>query len=51
MSPVNEEFEYHTLRFKKLSYEAVKQQAIVYFDQHKILTTLHLKKVLREASY
>ncbi|EAY31031.1 hypothetical protein M23134_07438 [Microscilla marina ATCC 23134] len=51
LNPVNEEFEYHTLRFKKLSYEAVKQQATAYFNQHKILTTLHLKKALREAGY
>lgn len=51
LNPVSEVYEYHTLRFKKLTYEAVKQKAAEYFEQHKILTTLHLKKALREAGY
>jgi hypothetical protein len=51
LNPVSEVYEYHTLRFKKLTYEAVKQKAVEYFEQHKILTTLHLKKALREAGY
>ena len=51
LNPVSEVYEYHTLRFKKLTYEAVKQKAAEYFEQHKIMTTLHLKKALREAGY
>lgn len=51
INQISEVYEYHTLRFKKLTYEAVKQKAAEYFEQHKRLTTLHLKKVLREAGY
>ena len=51
LEPVNEEFEFHTLRFKKLTCEAVKRVAEEYITTDFPLTTLDLKKLLRQQGY
>lgn len=51
LEPVNEEFEFHTLRFKKLTYEAVSRVATEVFMTKKALTTLSLKTELRAQGY
>lgn len=51
LNAVNEEFEYHTLRFKKLNYEAVKRTAEAFFTEHKAVTTLGIKQALRAEGY
>ena len=51
LEPINEEFEFHTLRFKKLTYEAVSRVATEVFRVKKALTTLSLKEALRAQGY
>jgi len=51
LAPINEEFEFHTLRFKKLTYEAVSRVATEVFMAKKALTTLSLKTELRTQGY
>ena len=51
LEPVNEEYEFHTLRFKKLTYEAVSRVATEVFRAKKALTTLSLKTELRAQNY
>jgi len=51
LEPVNEEFEFHTLKFKKLTYEAVSRVATEVFRAKKALTTLSLKTELRAQGY
>lgn len=51
LEPVNEEYEFHTLKFKKLTYEALKQVAEEVVRQEEHLTTLGLKQELRIRGY
>lgn len=51
LQTVNEEYEYHTLKFKKLNFEAVKRVAEEVFQAKQLLTTLHLKTALRKEGY
>ena len=51
LKTINEEFEFHTLKFKKLTYEAVSRVATEVFMAKKALTTLSLKTELRAQNY
>lgn len=51
LATINEEYEFHTLRFKKLTYEVVSRVATEIFRTKKVLTTLSLKTELRAQNY
>ncbi|HAS42158.1 MAG TPA: hypothetical protein DCS93_16900 [Microscillaceae bacterium] len=51
LKTINDEYEFHTLRFKKLTYGAVSRVATEVFMAKKALTTLSLKIELRAQGY